>query len=149
MLKTAGFCFAMLTAITAVTVRFVCYAFVDDADLVQAADTPETEWTVVKDKMQGQIDHWEGGLRATGGALREDKSFWYLIDYEWKKGKWEYKTIEDTPGDLTVRVDQGHREVIQRLEPHEAHEQWAYGSLWMVVPTGFQFSSHCCAASVP
>ena len=32
----------MLTAITAVTVRFVCYAFVDDTDLVQAADTPYT-----------------------------------------------------------------------------------------------------------
>ena len=73
--------------------------------------------------MQGQIDHWEGGLRATSGALlREDKSFWYMIDYKWKNGKWEYKTIEDTPGDLTARVDQGHRKVIQRLEPHEAHE---------------------------
>ena len=102
--------------------RFVCYAFVDDTDLFQAADTPETEWTVVKDKMQEQIDHWEGGLRATGGALREDKSFWYLIDYEWKKGKWVYKTIDDTPGDITVRVDKGHREVIQRLEPQEARE---------------------------
>ena len=49
MLKTAGFGFALLTAITAMTVKFVCYTFVDDTDLVQSADTPETDWTVVKD----------------------------------------------------------------------------------------------------
>ena len=98
-------------------VKFVCCTFVDDTDLVQSADTPETDWTVVKDKMHGQVDHWEGGLRASGGALREDKSFWYLINFKWKDRKWEYKTIADTPGELTVPVDQGHRETIQRTTP--------------------------------
>ena len=43
MLKTAGFGFAMLTAIMAMTVKFVCYTLVDDTDLVQLADTPETD----------------------------------------------------------------------------------------------------------
>jgi hypothetical protein len=31
--------------------------------------------------MQHMLDHWEGGLRATGGALVTEKSYWYTIDF--------------------------------------------------------------------
>ena len=45
-----------------------------------------------------------------------------MIDYVWKNGKWCYKSKTETPGEVTVRVDKGHREVIERLEPCEARE---------------------------
>ena len=120
MLRTAGCGLKRFSAITGRLISFVCYAFVDDTDLVHAAPSPETDWTEAKEGMQTALDHWEGGLRATGGALRADKSFWYLIDYAWKNGKWRYKSKAETPGNLTVRVDKGHREVIERLEPASA-----------------------------
>ena len=28
------------------------------------------------------VDTWEGILRATGGELQPDKSYWYIIDYQ-------------------------------------------------------------------
>ena len=68
MMRNGGFGFKQWSSISREVLHMVCFSFVDDTDLVQAADTPETEWTVVKDRMQGQVDHWEGG-RATGGAL--------------------------------------------------------------------------------
>jgi hypothetical protein len=30
-------------------------------------------------RMQADMDTWEGGLWATGGALEPEKSCWYLI----------------------------------------------------------------------
>jgi hypothetical protein len=50
MMKTAGFGFSLLTAMTVACFSFVCYAFVDDTDVVhcaQDANTPGSE--VVKE----------------------------------------------------------------------------------------------------
>jgi hypothetical protein len=33
--------------------------------------------------MQQVIDTWECFLRATGGALRDDKSYWYLVNFKY------------------------------------------------------------------
>jgi hypothetical protein len=54
---------------------------VDDTDVVHTAqDVNTTEITIMKE-MQNVIDHWEEGLRATGGAIVPKKSYWYLIDW--------------------------------------------------------------------
>ena len=72
--------------------------------------------------MQKFVEHWEGGLRATGGALRVDKSAWYLIDFRWTNNNWVYASKTDMPGDILVRDADGERKALQRLEPHEAIE---------------------------
>ena len=61
-------------------------------------------------------------MRATGGALRADKSYWYLVHFQWKGDKWQYASIADTPGDLSVRDADGSRVTLERLEPSEARE---------------------------
>jgi hypothetical protein len=53
-------------------------------------------------KLQDVVDHWEGGLRVTGSALVPKKSYWYLIDFVWKKDHWKYATIEEVPGDISI-----------------------------------------------
>jgi hypothetical protein len=58
---------------------------------------------------------WEGGIRATGGAIEPDKSSWYLIDFVWHQGKWTYVTIDDCPGELTVLDLKGVQKVLQGL----------------------------------
>ena len=45
-------------------------------------------------------------MEVTGGAIRTDKSWWYLIDFVWKKGKW----IADDPDigiDLVAKNTKG------------------------------------------
>ena len=68
------------------------------------------------------MDHWEGGLRATGGALHVDKSFWYLIDFVWENNQWTYSSKEQQPGKLDIRGVSGQQEHLLRLEPSEAKE---------------------------
>jgi hypothetical protein len=54
----------------------VGYAFVDDTDLIQFdARAQNTSTEEVMDKMQDAINRWEGGLKATGGAIVPQKSF--------------------------------------------------------------------------
>lgn len=36
-------------------------------------------------QQQRVVDTWEGKLRATRGALRDEKSNWYMIDYKYKR----------------------------------------------------------------
>jgi hypothetical protein len=36
--------------------------------------------------MQQALDLWEGGIRATGGAIVPEKSHWDLIDFKWQRG---------------------------------------------------------------
>lgn len=38
--------------------------------------------------MQALINNSGSLMEVTGGALRPDKSWWYLVEYGWKRGKW-------------------------------------------------------------
>ena len=50
----------------------------------------------VFDTMQESIDSWEGGLKASGGAIRPDKSFVYPVDFKFdSSGKYSYKKIDE------------------------------------------------------
>jgi hypothetical protein len=73
----------------------VGYSFVDDTDIIQSGQ-PGEPFQVLTMRMQAAMDTWEGGLRDTGGALEPEKSFWYLIRFYWKNGKWAYVTNKDT-----------------------------------------------------
>jgi len=46
---------------------------------------------------------WEQGLRATGGALVPEKSFWYLIDFQWQGSKWRYAAYATELGELLMK----------------------------------------------
>ena len=35
------------------------------------------------------ISEWEDLIIITGGCLAPDKISWYLVDYEWRQGKWK------------------------------------------------------------
>jgi hypothetical protein len=123
LMRAAGFGATFLTAISVTLVAFVCYAFVDDTDVVHTAQDVNTTGEDILKQMQQVIDHWEGGLRATGGAIVPRKSYWYLIDWVWERGKWRYATQVDLPGNLTVRDTCGTKRVIlKRYDPDIAKE---------------------------
>ena len=101
MSKAAGFGFKVKNVMSHETFSFVCYAFVDDTDLVHSL-TDNLGLNAHIHKMQEVVDTWEGGLRASGGALVPDKSYWYQIHFTFTNNKWRYLSIEDTPAHLSI-----------------------------------------------
>ena len=138
MLRTAGFGFRSRTPITHHPYRFACYTFVDDTDTVHCCSDRTTPYTQVVREMQDAIDHWEGGLHATGGALSSAKSYWYLVGFTWsqRNQNWQYTTMADQPGDLRIhRVGTSpNPTMLTRLESSHAEETLG---LW-IAPDGNQ-----------
>jgi hypothetical protein len=90
MLKSAGFGFKVRTVILGDKFSFVCYAFVDDSDVVHSRpllDTNEDMLALIQE-MQKVVDTWEGGLRASGGALVRAKSYWFLMPFIFENNRW-------------------------------------------------------------
>ena len=71
-------------------------------------------------EMQQGLDLWEGLLKVMGGALVPAKSFWYLIDFQWKEGRWHYATDDETPATLSMLDHNGVWHVLTRLSISEA-----------------------------
>jgi hypothetical protein len=114
MLCTAGYGATFVTVLSCAGISFVCYAFVDNTDLVHTRPGDKVEGVELIPEMQEAVDHWEGGLRATGGALVPSKSHRYLIDFQWKNGSWHYQS----------KADSDHTEArvpLERVEMSEAH----------------------------
>jgi hypothetical protein len=123
MMREADFGFHHWTAISKQVLNIVCFAFVDDADLPHTSHDDATGETILEE-MQEVLDTWEGGIKATGGALVPNKSYWYLIDFKCgSTGKWTYRHKTEIPGELTLPslTDDG-RITIERLDVTEARK---------------------------
>jgi hypothetical protein len=84
MLRKQGFGFRTQNLLTEEAYYFACYTYVDDTDLAHNGEH-STPLAQIFGEMQSILDHWAGGLRATGDALVPSKSYWYGIDYKWNK----------------------------------------------------------------
>ena len=62
----------------------VGFCYVDDCDLIQIGTSPIEVLT----SMQNLIHSWRDLMKVTGATIATDKSWWYLVDYVWQKGKW-------------------------------------------------------------
>ena len=60
------------------------FSYVDDCDLFQSG----TDRHEVLESMQDLLDNWGALMKVTGGALRTDKSWWYLVQFVWERGQW-------------------------------------------------------------
>ena len=91
-------------------VHHICgFAFVDDADLAQAAEHGESRHELLQ-KAQAAINQWEGGIYSTGGAIVPEKSDWVMIDFKWKGTNWSYSPMDPTEKLFVSNCD-------RRLEP--------------------------------
>ena len=87
--------------------ELVGFAYVDDCDLIQSGDTPEE----VKASMQNVMDEWADLMQVTGGALESKKSYWYLVDFEYARGKWRAIDPEIEEDTLTAKTPEGRKEL--------------------------------------
>ena len=83
MIAGAGHGLEMVSSLSGKLMSAVSFCFVDDSDVVEATLSPDHSSEDLVSKVQAALDLWSGGVRATGGALQPDKSFWWLIDFRW------------------------------------------------------------------
>ncbi len=93
----------------------------DDTDIIQS----KSGRPLISDCVAGlqqALDRWEGALKATCGAIVPEKTCWYLVDFTWDSGTWQYCSTQESPADLYVNDLQGSRNLIRRYEVWEAKE---------------------------
>jgi hypothetical protein len=73
MLRTQGFGFQSSNILLDASYTFTCSTYVDNTDLIHNGN--DTTTTRIIADMQRMLDHWAGGLRATGGTLVPAKSY--------------------------------------------------------------------------
>lgn len=73
LLRPNGFGCEFISHLSKVTIQFVGYAFVDDTDLIEPK-SHKTEGREAWHSLQQAVDTWEGGLKATCGALVPGKN---------------------------------------------------------------------------
>jgi hypothetical protein len=49
--------------------------------------------------VQSATNNWAGLVHMTGGLLKPQKCFWYMLSWVWKKGKTRLKTLYELPQD--------------------------------------------------
>jgi hypothetical protein len=118
MLRSNGLGATFVSALSRISTTLVGFAFVDDTDLVTSG--PRMSLSEVQRRIQESLFAWEGGIRATGGAIEPRKSHWYLVDFDWKDGEPYYKQVSATGGVLQVRDLNGAIQTLKQLEPWEA-----------------------------
>ena len=108
-------------AVSGDLLAFVGTVFVDDTDLIVTDKSLlyDENNTSIFDLLQSSLHLWEGFIRASGGAIRPNKSHWYLIDFEWEDGQWYYKEAMPQDPTLIVRNHQGIYEPVERVPVEE------------------------------
>ena len=69
---------------------------VDDSNLFHMAEGTPTGDEFLK-IIQSAIDDWASLVHATGGSLKPQKCFWYMLGWILKKGKARLKTLAELP----------------------------------------------------
>jgi hypothetical protein len=110
------------SALTLSLVSIVCFAFVDDTDLVISGQFRHSTGKESYEEFQSALDCWYHSLIASGGALCPLKSFCYLIDFHWNGQDFEYRTKDDMTGSFTLIDKHSNRETLKRLEIWQAQK---------------------------
>ena len=124
MMEAMGFGFECLSALESHLVTAQCFCFVDDTDVIEAGNTVHHSGESICASVQSAATFWAGGIRATGGAINPEKSFWWLIDFEWdpRTGKWKFRRKKAVSPDFELQIQglSGATEPLRRLEPDDS-----------------------------
>jgi hypothetical protein len=82
MLHTANEGSFLSSPISGKLIRFSGVSFVDDPNTIQTARSNQDSWREVVEGLQTSLNIWEGGLRASGGALVPEKTTWHLSAFK-------------------------------------------------------------------
>jgi hypothetical protein len=103
--------------ITAEVIHSIGALFVDNTNLY-------TQWENILDpgelwcQAQLELEQWSCLLNSTGGALKPDKCFWYLLDYVCNDGKWT--CAEMVPQEMLITNPDGTKSPIKQEKVMES-----------------------------
>ena len=112
----------LLTIITRFLLTIISFAFVDDADLVDGAQSVHTCGEDLIAGSQAVLSRWCGLLWTTGGLIVPLKSKWWLIDFKWNAEDFVYCKKNDMQGNFFVPDLQGNLVFIEQLDVSTAVE---------------------------
>ena len=108
----ATFC----TAISGISIVLCAIMYVDDTDLA-VTSSRYNYYKEVGRKAQALAVKWCSVLRITGGALRPEKCWWYLVSFQCRSdGSWKYAKIDETPATIEIPDYKMKKHRIQRYE---------------------------------
>jgi hypothetical protein len=121
LMRASGHGAELICPLSHVKSIFTGYAFVDDTDLV-VAKFSFRNFTEAAQALQAAMNTWEQGIKATSGAIVPEKTYVYLIDFEWQAGTWSYLPCAKSPATFTVQDIHGQTRPVNRFEVWEAQE---------------------------
>jgi hypothetical protein len=91
--------------------------YVDDTDLIHLNLAEEETVVDAHAALQAAVDSWSSLLIATGGALKPEKCFYYIISFTWDmKGNVSYASNDKDPSyTVTVKLPDGSNAPIAHL----------------------------------
>lgn len=94
-----------------------CILYVDDNDLIHLSENEEETIHEAHEALQHSVTSWGNLLIATGGALKPQKCFFYLVGYKWdNRGGWRYINSQATqPLVISVPQPDGSTVPIEQL----------------------------------
>jgi hypothetical protein len=120
--ERAGHGTTCIAPISGKLLRFLGFAFVDDADLSDCADDVNAKGEEMVERFHQFMNRWNGGLRATGGLIAAAKTRWFLVDFKWTGLDYEYRTIVDMPCNITLPDANVQEYAVAREEVSTAFE---------------------------
>jgi hypothetical protein len=97
--------------------------YVDDTDLLHVSRSSSIPENVFCLEVQNATHYWASLLQATGGNLKPEKCYWYLLSYKFVQGRAVLKTKRELSA-YTLQIPQPNSTnvVIQLKDPDEASE---------------------------
>ncbi|CAJ1932275.1 unnamed protein product, partial [Cylindrotheca closterium] len=121
MMEAMGYGFEALSALESKLVMAQCFCFVDDTDVIGAGTTVQHSGESICPSVQAAAPLPSGGIRATGGAINPEKSFWWLIDFAWdsRQGQWKFRCKSSVAPHFNLHIPElsGTNEPLRQLEP--------------------------------
>jgi hypothetical protein len=93
--KARGHGAHFLYAWSGVILCIAALLYVDDTDLLHMCPTTDTSETQFCCKVQAATYYWASLLQATGGNLKPEKCYWYLLSYKFVHGRATLKTLKE------------------------------------------------------
>ena len=109
----------IMDPMTGSLIHTVGVMFVDDSDLycwVESMPSAEDLYETI----QTETKMWGDLLLATGGCLKPEKCFWYMLDYECREGEWIPRHLVNW--ELMIPMEDGTKKPIYSLSPHESRK---------------------------
>ena len=120
-LKENGHSSFIITPLSKKELKVCGFAVVDDTDLIATSDSNNAK--EAHRKMQEMIKDWDEVARVTGGALKANKSWCWIVEFDWNKGYWGYKNLANRE-DLAIyaKDKDGKITTLKPLPPTLAQE---------------------------